>query len=382
MLNVAWSLLETSWGISIGSGPQRLASITIPLENKKTPINQAANQTSQHTEQRPPRDEHRFHEAQVHVARDLFKTVKQMRGYDGVDGVDFRIVVPTRKSLVRQTIERLTCLLWDTMITDTTHQADLAALIKETQAQEGQYSILDTVHRTQPFHSAWRLLDEIHALMETKVMTMCMFPSGQRASQPFLDLCHAIYATHSAEAASTNANPRKKRRKLMVIVHDECHWGIERNHQADIFLNGARHHRSSHAPNAANPLCEPNVVIVHVSATGWNFDVVPHHRVVRWDSWPQGYVSWESYMGNANKLLIASPELEQRVERARSTLLDGRCSSCYVPKHVLKLLPSIVLMVDYALAFLALFASCAAFRSALHEVPLFGPLLPIVPPVV
>src|SRR3990167_10321452 len=37
LLNVAWSLLETSWGVPIGSGPQRLASIAIPLENKKTP---------------------------------------------------------------------------------------------------------------------------------------------------------------------------------------------------------------------------------------------------------------------------------------------------------------------------------------------------------
>ena len=99
------------------------------------------------------------------------------------------------------------------------------------------------------------------------------------------------------------------------------------------------------AAYSLNPLCEPNVFIVNVSATGWNQNVVPYRKVITWSELPSGYISWNSYKSapfQQNKKALLSQEYDQRYN--------------YFNKlkwmDLQRLVPSITLMVDYALAFL------------------------------
>jgi hypothetical protein len=233
---------------------------------------------------------HTFHPSQVEIAQVLFEQLKNSPNYNKqYSGVDFRIITPPRTTLTSQTEERLISLLLEMLA---------------------------------PLHNEKSIRD--------KVMSTLQFRDGN-AGLEFQQLERDIFSTDS------HGN-----RKMMLIIHDECHWGIEKNQQVDILFNGASHNNGQF-PNPNNPLCEPNVFIVHVSATGWNFDVkAVNHNVISWKTIPPGYTSQESYATGANKAdrLLVDNEFDTKIQ-----LLTQMYTSSPMKKYI----PTVALMVDYAL---------------------------------
>ncbi len=181
-----------------------------------------------------------------------------------------------------------------------------------------------------------------------------MFRKGE-ANHAFKSLCESAY----------QVNPATGKRRMMLIIADECHYGVKRNGQVDILFHGAQHGSTSDLngpsaiPNPSNVLSEPNVFIVSVSATGWNCNVVPYHRVVTWKDCPTNYISRESYLGNNG------PNQDKLLVSQGFDALFQRCAAVqWLHADVSRLLPSICLMVDYALAFVMVAAAAGTISTA------------------
>ena len=151
------------------------------------------------------------------------------------------------------------------------------------------------------------------------------------------------------------------KRRLMVIIVDECHLGIGRGGQMDVLVNGSAHGVSGMECNRERILMEENVYVVYVSATGWNClpGVLPEKTVV-WNEDPSGYTGWKSYAsdngeeeggGGQNKDRLCSGEGYQRMLDYFQLLFRKQPQRAIDPR-LFALLPSLVLMVDYGLAFL------------------------------
>jgi hypothetical protein len=353
----AWSLLEGVLGLQQGSGPAWLEN-RCNQQQQQLAISPSMHVTAEKPtlssdNNNPIKKEPTIHPSQRDIGRKLFDVISQAHCYSKYEGADFRILVPPRVTLTTQTQERLIHALWSLLIPRGLAHDVLSALIKQTYAAD--QSILHTETRFDPTNDHWKLFDAAKAEMDHRVLTTCMFRDGV-ANDDFHQLENAIF----------QQDPRTGKRKLMFIIHDECHWGIHKNQQVDILLNGAQHANGSN-PNPRNPLCEPNVVVLHVSATGWNFDVVNVPRtVISWKTCPPGYVSAESYTKGTNKekVLVAN-DFDNLVEFYRN-------SNPNMDPDIAKVLPSIVLMVDYAMGFLYAAGYTQPFPSRAAE----GQILP------
>jgi hypothetical protein len=355
ILATVWSMMEDVLGLQRGSGPawleslcrninttavlqnhlqqQQLATTTPVLTNACHHNEEELASPSHGNDNNSIKKEPTIYPSQRDIGRKLFDVISQAHCYNKYDGADFRIIVPPRVTLTKQTQERLIHALWSLLVPRGHAHDALSTLVNHTYAA-GQ-SILHTETRFDPTNDHWKLFDAAKAQLNQRVLTTCMFRDGV-ANDDFRQLENAIF----------QQDPTTGKRKLMVIIHDESHWGIHKNHQVDILFNGAQHANGSN-PNPRNPLCEPNVVVLHVSATGWNFDVanVPH-KVISWKTCPPGYVSAESYTKGTNKekVLVAN-EFDSLIDFYRN-------SNPNMDPDIAKILPSIVLMVDYAMGFL------------------------------
>jgi hypothetical protein len=344
--SAAWWILEQVLQLPPKSGPQSIQHLAERLHKPSLPISQPAVTTKIN----PPLKEnlsqplHHYHESQIKVANELFEALKLAPGYHDYTEIDFRIIVPPKTSLQQQTRERLVSLLWKLCVSAFhPDKATLEHLITRTQ-QQGT-SILNKTTRCDRTNQAWSLLNQTQSCFSQRVISSCMFRNGE-ANNAFKPLCQSIF----------HVNPTTGKRRMMLIIADECHYGLKRNGQVDILFHGAQHsmnnnnnpNASNSFPNPTNVLSEPNVFIVNVSATGWNCDVVPYHKVVTWKDCPANYISRESYLENGpnQEKLLVSTGLDTMVQHFATTVQ-------WLYPDIKRLLPSICLMVDYALAFIA-----------------------------
>jgi hypothetical protein len=339
--SAAWWILEQVLQLPSGSGPQCIQHLAEKLHKTTLP----ASQPDVTTKINPPKEilsqpVHHYHDSQIKVAMELFEALQLAAGYHDYTEIDFRIIVPPKTSLKQQTRERLISLLWKLCV-PAFHpdRATLEHLITQTQ-QQGN-SILDKPTRCDPTNRAWSLLNQAQACFSHRVISSCMFRSGE-ANSAFQSLCQSVY----------QVNPITGKRRMVLIIADECHYGLKRNGQVDISFHGAQHSSNNNNNNASNSsenvLSEPNVFIVNVSATGWNCDVVPYHKVITWKDCPANYISRESYLENGpnHEKLLVSTGFDALVQHFSNTVQ-------WLYPDIKRLLPSICLMVDYALAFVA-----------------------------
>jgi hypothetical protein len=350
--SAAWWILEQVLQLPPGSGPQCIRHLAEKLHKTTFPASPPAVTTTKihpptiiNTAEKLAPVQHHYHESQITVAKELFEAFQLAPGYHDYNEIDFRIIIPPKTSLKQQTRERLVSLLWKLCV-PAFHpdKATLEHLISQTQ-QQGT-SILDKSTRCDPSNQAWFLLNQAQSCFSQRVISSCMFRNGE-ANHAFQSLCQSIY----------HVNPATGKRRMMLVIADECHYGLKRNGQVDILFHGAQHSSSSSFPNnnasnsfpnPENVLSEPNVFIVNVSATGWNCAVVPFHRVITWKDCPANYISRESYLENGpnhDKLLV-STGFDTMVQHFATTVQ-------WLYPDIKRLLPSICLMVDYALAFIA-----------------------------
>ena len=143
-----------------------------------------------------------------------------------------------------------------------------------------------------------------------------------------------------------------KKRRMVVVVMDECHLGIGRGGQMDVLVNGTAHGRSGVECNPERILMEDKVYVVYVSATGWNCmpGVLPE-KTVMWSEDPVGYTGWKSYAveGGRNRDRLCSAEGYQHMLDYFKLVFRGEKG---VDSKMFALLPSLVLMVDYGLGFM------------------------------
>ena len=183
--------------------------------------------------------------------------------------------------------------------------------------------------------------------VEGKVLNRCMFRSGV-ANEDFKALERAVMERDPLSG---------KKKRMMVVVVDECHVGIGRGGQMDVLMNGAAHKASGIECNAERILQEDNVYVVYVSATGWNCvpGVLPEKTVI-WNEDPTGYTGWKSYAtsNGCNRDCLKQGEVYQgMLDYFRALFRDhgNGGSSGGMDPEMFALLPSLVLMVDYALGF-------------------------------
>jgi hypothetical protein len=353
--NAAWWILEQTLQLPPGSGPQCIQHLANKLNkatSSVTPLPAEKKKSNQVTINKETADKRtsqpvRCHDSQVAIAQELFDALQLAPGYSDYDEIDFRILVPPKNSLKMQTRERLISLLWKLCVP--AFHADKVTLEHLiTQTQKGTSSILDRTNRHDPTNKAWSLLNLAQAYFSQRVMSSCMFRKGE-PNNAFRSLCQAVY----------HVNPTTGKRRMVLVIADESHYGLKRNGQVDILFNGAQYSSTSfnptnnpNFPNPDNVLSEPNVFIVSVSATGWNCNVVPYHQVVTWKDFPANYISRESYLNddNKNKLLV-SKGFDAFVQRCAKVQ--------WLHADISRLLPSICLMVDYALAFIVVATNSA-----------------------
>jgi hypothetical protein len=289
-----------------------------------------------------------FYLSQIESALALFRLLQQSSNYKKkkFSGVDFRIFTPPRTTLTKQTQERLQTLMCVYLMPKNHPLQDLIFKTK----QQG-IAITDVANRFDKTNPSWVHLQEFLDLAKSKVITTLQFRDG-KAGPEFEQLEKDIFSTD-----------QQGQRKLMIIIHDESHWGIKKNQQVDILFNGAPH-KNGQQPNKSNPLCEPNVFILHVSATGWNFDVKGiNHKVVSWKTAPPGYTSQESYATGKNK------QEYLRVDNHFGRLLESLTSK--FPESVAKkYFPTVALLIDYALECIRIQKQASAHKSVVDTPPL------------
>ena len=244
-----------------------------------------------------------FYPSQVNIAERLFQTLFEGKSGGRLDGyaeMDFRVLLPPSRSLRAQTVERVQ-----------------------------------------------RVFGNGAADLEGKVLNRCMFRGGA---------ANADYERLREAVMERDAVSGRKRRLMMIIV-DECHLGIGRGAQMDVLVNGAAHKASGeHECNAERILHEDNVYVVYVSATGWNcVPAMLPERTVVWSDDPAGYTGWKSYAADKgrNRERLCRGEGYQRMLEYFRALFggnSGRGGSEVVDARIRTLLPTLVLMVDYALA--------------------------------
>lgn len=373
ILNATWRIFEYMAGIPRGEGPKYLDALEQRQQRERNQQSLAPPKSvygnipflNQHASPTPttPSTHHHYdyYESQLTMGRQLFEALKEVPAYHQCDGMDFRIILPAKTSLARQTKERLTNLLWGPVLARSSTVSPvekdiLRGLVQRTRASG--LSMLDKTARFDPTNSAWRHLDALQCELNSKVISCRMFPKGEIAShQKYIDLCQTVYAV----------NPLTGKRRLVLIIADEAHHAIGRNGMIDQLLHGARH-RNGKWPNSRNPLCAPNVFIFCVSATGWNQTVAPYRKVITWNDLPSDYVGMNTYLQSCsapptpgNQRCDAAVRIPVEGDDRKCTLvcntLDQRIAyfktmSNWTDPEIQKLLPSIVLMADYALAFL------------------------------
>lgn len=270
-----------------------------------------------------------------------------------MEQVDFRVILPPKVSLAKQTRERLFYLLWEMLVPPSVDREALRMLVQKT--HELGFSVVTGGKRKRsgsgsgirfdPENPLWQVIDGIQLALNQRVLSTNLFRKGL-ASQEFVDLCKCVFQTDG-----------KGRRRRVLIIGDEAHFGACRNGQVDVLFHGTKHSSSGNDPNWLNPLCEPNVVIVHVSATAWNLNVVPFLNVLDWTETTattakdeSQYVSWEAYAKGKHKdKAIFDGDFDQKVMAVKDWLL--REASPGARGALLSVISSLVLMVDYAMEF-------------------------------
>ena len=359
IIGLAWRILEDMSGLQPGIGPllvNRLTQIvSLILETRKQQLQVVPTHPQQRQPLETPLSHVMCYEPQLQVARTLLTSLKLLPGFNSeYHQVDFFIITPAKISLTVQTRERLVLQLWDVVIPPEVITNEIKSVLRQliiqTLNQRHQPSILNRATRYDAGNAAWDLLDHIQAVLDRKVVNSLMFRNGE-SNKAFQDLSQAIFCT----------NPQTGKRNLVLVIADECHHAIQRNGQVDILFNGA-HHKNGTCPNPLNILCEPNVFIINVSATGWNSSVaIPQQNVLQWNSSNAaggGYISLDSYTRGKNRhKVLVSKQFDALVQRYGSAV-NGELKT---------LLPSVILMVDYACAFLNTVDTSGRIPSATPE---------------
>lgn len=180
-----------------------------------------------------------------------------------------------------------------------------------------------------------------------KVLNRHMFRNGM-ANEDFRALKRAVMEVDPVSG---------KKRRMVVIVMDECHVGIGRGGQMDVLVKGAAHAKTKTWANPERILMEENVFVVYVSATGWNCmpGVLPERTII-WNEDPAGYTGWKSYanVNGCNRERLRNGEGYQwLLDYFRSIFRSsGDGGAGGMDPEMFTLLPSLVLMVDYGLGFL------------------------------
>ena len=311
VLNMAWQMLQhvlSSPALSLQSiWSQQLPSGVFASSPLSPQTNQWEEQNSRKTSQP------QFYPAQVEMAERLFGTLfghgnggnieVGLWPLDQYEEMDFRILLPPSVSLQAQTVQRVREVFGEGVNVD------------------------------------------------GKVLNRCMFRAGA-ANADYERLREAVMERDIVSG---------RKRRLMMIIVDECHLGIGGGGQMDVLVNGALHGATGMECNRERILMEDNVYVVFVSATGWNClpGVLPEKTVV-WNEDPSGYTGWKSYAsdneeeeggGEQSKDRLCSGEGYQRLLDYFQLLYRKQLQRALDPR-LFALLPSLVLMVDYGLAFL------------------------------
>lgn len=354
-----WRIWELWTGQPAGRG--------LNMAQQSTLLAAAASSSSTSTSL-PPFNPPTLYPSQLQMGWKLLEAVSQTAAmkdstFSG-GGVDFRIVVPPKVSLAKQTRERLFYLLWEYLVPPGVDKTALQKLMVKTHAL-GQ-SVFHTGSNNNAFNKAdpllWKVLEEIKSQFSRRVLTTHMFRKGVASGSEYAELCKCVLQTDA-----------QGRRKRVLIIGDEAHFGVGRNGQVDVLFNGAKHSSGSD-PNWLNPLCEPNVVIVHVSATCWNLEVVPHFRVLDWSSTEAAvaddgtYVSWDAYArGRYQDKALLDSDFDQKVVAVKEWLSQNAHPS--VRGVLLSVASSLVLMLEYGLEFWRLLLSSSAAAANMNMVP-------------
>ena len=294
LLNMAWEMLQHV--LSMSSLPSAVfVSAPAQLNKREQEGGRTTTKMAQQEEL-----ELKFYPAQVEMAERLFGAlfghgINGSYGH-GYEEMDFRILLPPSVSLQAQTVQRVRKVFGDGVD------------------------------------------------VEGKVLNRCMFRAGV-ANGDYDRLREAVMERDVASG---------HKRRLMMIIVDECHLGIGRGGQMDVLVNGALHGATGVECNRERILLEDNVYVVFVSATGWNClpGVLPEKTVV-WNEDPSGYTGWKSYASGSgwNKDRLCSGEGYQRLLDYFQLLFRKQLQRAMDPR-LFALLPSLVLMVDYGLAFM------------------------------
>ena len=302
LLNMAWQMLQHVLSFS---------SLTLPSGwTQQTQLSMLSSQARKAEGISVPLPGHQekhqqaplFYPAQVEMAERLFRTLfgdQDGECWSNYEEMDFRILLPPSVSLQAQTIQR----------------------VKEVFGFDNDF------------------------VMEGKVLNRCMFRAGA-ANADYERLKEAVMERDEVSG---------RKRRLMVIIVDECHLGIGRGGQMDVLINGAAHGRTGVECNRERILMEDNVYVVYVSATGWNClpGVLPE-KTVMWGEDPVGYTGWKSYCldGGRNRDRLCNGAGYQHLLDYFRSLFQKRSSAAGgdMDPKLFTLLPSLVLMVDYGLA--------------------------------
>jgi hypothetical protein len=301
LLNLAWQMLQhvlTRCPTTTTSAMETTLTLTPTLPVARPKVQMVA--ADKNTEKE--KDEKLFYPAQMEMAEHLYDTLFSGGNEKELyEEVDFRILLPPSVSLQAQTEQRL----------------------------------------MQVFGCGG-------SGGGRKVLNRHMFRNGM-ANEDFRALERAVMELDPVSG---------KKRRMVVVVIDECHVGIGRGGQMDMLVKGAAHAKTKRSANPERILMEENVYVVYVSATGWNCmpGVLPDRTIV-WNEDPVGYTGWKSYasVDGCNRERLKKGEGYQwLLDYFRSIFRSSRESggSGGMDPEMFTLLPSLVLMVDYGLGFL------------------------------
>lgn len=245
------------------------------------------------------KEEKLFYPAQMEMAERLYETMFSRNDQELYEEVDFRILLPPSVSLQAQTEQRLMQV----------------------------FGCGGLVGRGR------------------KVLSRHMFRNGM-ANEDFRALEQAVMEVDPVSG---------KKRRMVVIVMDECHVGIGRGGQIDVLVKGVPHAKTKRSANPERILMEENVYVIYVSATGWNCmpGVLPERTII-WNEDPVGYTGWKSYanVNGCNQERLKNGEGYQWLLDYFRSLFRSSGNSGGMDPEMFTLLPSLVLMVDYGLGFL------------------------------
>eukprot|EP01122_Echinamoeba_exundans_P009678 TRINITY_DN3475_c0_g1_i1.p1 TRINITY_DN3475_c0_g1~~TRINITY_DN3475_c0_g1_i1.p1 ORF type:complete len:1153 (+),score=120.49 TRINITY_DN3475_c0_g1_i1:139-3597(+) len=171
--------------------------------------------------------------------------------------LDIRVLVPPRSSLRLQTIDRL---------------------VDAFSRNEGLLGFLSATAQALTLE---QLRTSLRTAFERRVLMLNVFSRRDNAQN------------HDQKAwEQFGAEVRENPRRLFLVVQDECHWGPGDDGLADRALN------------RFPPMLEPNVYVLHISATAWNMSrVLPEFQanVVPLET-TEDYHGRDYYSRNRNNL--------------------------------------------------------------------------------